>query len=227
MRLAKLAQESGLRGVVASPHEVAAIREACGDAMRHRRSGHSPRGERRGRSAPNDDARRGDRGGRGLHRRRTADHGRERSARGGAGDRRFADAPGSAQLARLPSRVRLHRAAARDAVRSRAGEEDALAGELAAISGRIRSDRAQHVLASGDGVEVRGDAPRRDRRRRRNVDARRSGQRRRSERAAVEQQLHVRDLQRAGDPAVDLGAAADGAGDRVEFDLPVINPHAP
>lgn len=30
VRLAKLAQESGLRGVVASPHEVAAIREACG-----------------------------------------------------------------------------------------------------------------------------------------------------------------------------------------------------
>jgi orotidine-5'-phosphate decarboxylase len=34
VRLAKLAQESGLRGVVASPHEVAAIREACGDGMR-------------------------------------------------------------------------------------------------------------------------------------------------------------------------------------------------
>ena len=34
VRLARLAQESGLRGVVASPHEVAAIREACGGAMR-------------------------------------------------------------------------------------------------------------------------------------------------------------------------------------------------
>jgi len=34
VRLAKLAQESGLRGVVASPHEVAAIREACGGAIR-------------------------------------------------------------------------------------------------------------------------------------------------------------------------------------------------
>lgn len=34
VRLAKLAQESGLRGVVASPHEVAAIREACGDGIR-------------------------------------------------------------------------------------------------------------------------------------------------------------------------------------------------
>jgi len=34
VRLAKLAQESGLRGVVASPHEVAAIREACGSGMR-------------------------------------------------------------------------------------------------------------------------------------------------------------------------------------------------
>jgi orotidine-5'-phosphate decarboxylase len=34
VQLAKLAQHSGLRGVVASPHEVAAIRETCGDAMR-------------------------------------------------------------------------------------------------------------------------------------------------------------------------------------------------
>ncbi|HEX9164093.1 MAG TPA: orotidine-5'-phosphate decarboxylase [Thermoanaerobaculia bacterium] len=31
--LAKLAQESGLRGVVASPLEIRAIREACGDAL--------------------------------------------------------------------------------------------------------------------------------------------------------------------------------------------------
>jgi orotidine-5'-phosphate decarboxylase len=34
VRLAKLAQESGLRAVVASPHEVAAIREACGGGIR-------------------------------------------------------------------------------------------------------------------------------------------------------------------------------------------------
>ena len=33
VRLAKLAEASGLRGVVASPHEVAAIREACGRGM--------------------------------------------------------------------------------------------------------------------------------------------------------------------------------------------------
>jgi orotidine-5'-phosphate decarboxylase len=31
VRLAKLAQRSGLRGVVASPHEIRAIREACGE----------------------------------------------------------------------------------------------------------------------------------------------------------------------------------------------------
>jgi len=34
IRLAKLAQASGLRGIVASPHEVAAIREACGSDLR-------------------------------------------------------------------------------------------------------------------------------------------------------------------------------------------------
>ena len=33
VRLAKLAQASGLRGVVASPHEVAKIRDACGSGM--------------------------------------------------------------------------------------------------------------------------------------------------------------------------------------------------
>jgi orotidine-5'-phosphate decarboxylase len=33
VRLASLAQESGLRGVVATPHEVSAIREACGREM--------------------------------------------------------------------------------------------------------------------------------------------------------------------------------------------------
>jgi orotidine-5'-phosphate decarboxylase len=34
VRLARLAQESGLRGVVASPHEIEGIREACGDGLR-------------------------------------------------------------------------------------------------------------------------------------------------------------------------------------------------
>jgi orotidine-5'-phosphate decarboxylase len=34
VRLARLAQESGLRGVVASSHEIAAIREACGAELR-------------------------------------------------------------------------------------------------------------------------------------------------------------------------------------------------
>jgi orotidine-5'-phosphate decarboxylase len=33
VRLATLAKESGLRGVVASPHEIGAIREACGDVV--------------------------------------------------------------------------------------------------------------------------------------------------------------------------------------------------
>jgi orotidine-5'-phosphate decarboxylase len=48
VRLAKLAQESGLRGVVASPHEVAAIREACGDAMRLVVPGIRPEGSEAG-----------------------------------------------------------------------------------------------------------------------------------------------------------------------------------
>jgi len=34
VRLATLAQESGLKGVVASPHEIRAIREACGDELK-------------------------------------------------------------------------------------------------------------------------------------------------------------------------------------------------
>ena len=33
VRLAKLAQQSGLRGIVASPQEIRAIREACGDVV--------------------------------------------------------------------------------------------------------------------------------------------------------------------------------------------------
>jgi orotidine-5'-phosphate decarboxylase len=48
VRLAKLAQESGLRGVVASPHEVAAIREACGNAMRLVVPGIRPEGSEAG-----------------------------------------------------------------------------------------------------------------------------------------------------------------------------------
>ena len=48
VRLAKLAQESGLRGVVASPHEVAAIREACGGAMQLVVPGIRPEGSEAG-----------------------------------------------------------------------------------------------------------------------------------------------------------------------------------
>jgi orotidine-5'-phosphate decarboxylase len=48
VRLAKLAQASGLLGVVASPHEVAAIREACGDAMRIIVPGIRPEGSEAG-----------------------------------------------------------------------------------------------------------------------------------------------------------------------------------
>jgi orotidine-5'-phosphate decarboxylase len=48
VRLAKLAQDSGLRGVVASPHEVAAIRNACGDAMRIVVPGIRPEGSEAG-----------------------------------------------------------------------------------------------------------------------------------------------------------------------------------
>ncbi|HXH38626.1 MAG TPA: orotidine-5'-phosphate decarboxylase [Thermoanaerobaculia bacterium] len=48
LRMAKLAQESGLRGVVASPHEVAAIREACGSGMRIVVPGIRPEGSEAG-----------------------------------------------------------------------------------------------------------------------------------------------------------------------------------
>jgi orotidine-5'-phosphate decarboxylase len=48
VRLAKLAQASGLRGVVASPHEVAAVREACGGGMRIVVPGIRPEGSERG-----------------------------------------------------------------------------------------------------------------------------------------------------------------------------------
>jgi orotidine-5'-phosphate decarboxylase len=48
VRLARLAQESGLRGVVASSHEVAAIREACGSGMRIVVPGIRPEGSEAG-----------------------------------------------------------------------------------------------------------------------------------------------------------------------------------
>jgi orotidine-5'-phosphate decarboxylase len=48
VRLAKLAQELGLRGVVASPHEVAAIREACGDGLQLVVPGIRPEGSEAG-----------------------------------------------------------------------------------------------------------------------------------------------------------------------------------
>ncbi|HEV7569951.1 MAG TPA: orotidine-5'-phosphate decarboxylase [Thermoanaerobaculia bacterium] len=48
VRLAKLAQESGLRGVVASPHEVAAIREACGAGVQLVVPGIRPEGSEAG-----------------------------------------------------------------------------------------------------------------------------------------------------------------------------------
>jgi orotidine-5'-phosphate decarboxylase len=48
VRLARLAQESGLRGVVASPHEVAAIRDVCGGEMRIVVPGIRPEGSEAG-----------------------------------------------------------------------------------------------------------------------------------------------------------------------------------
>jgi len=48
VRLAKLAQQSGLRGVVASPHEVAAIRQACGRDIRILVPGIRPEGSEAG-----------------------------------------------------------------------------------------------------------------------------------------------------------------------------------
>ncbi len=48
VRLARLAQEAGLRGVVASPHEVSAIREVCGSEMRIVVPGIRPEGSEAG-----------------------------------------------------------------------------------------------------------------------------------------------------------------------------------
>ncbi|MGN6183420.1 MAG: orotidine-5'-phosphate decarboxylase [Thermoanaerobaculia bacterium] len=48
VRLAQLAQRSGLRGVVASPHEIRAIREACGDAFTILTPGIRPAGSETG-----------------------------------------------------------------------------------------------------------------------------------------------------------------------------------
>jgi orotidine-5'-phosphate decarboxylase len=48
VRLARLAQESGLRGVVSSPHDVPAIREACGSGMRIVVPGIRPEGSEAG-----------------------------------------------------------------------------------------------------------------------------------------------------------------------------------
>ena len=48
VRLARLAQSSGLRGVVASPHEVAAIRDACGGETRIVVPGIRPEGSEAG-----------------------------------------------------------------------------------------------------------------------------------------------------------------------------------
>ena len=47
-RLARLAQQSGLRGVVASPLEIRAIRDACGDALTIVAPGVRPAGSDRG-----------------------------------------------------------------------------------------------------------------------------------------------------------------------------------
>ena len=66
--------------------KMAAIREACGTRWRSSFPAFVPRGATPAISAERD-ARRGDCGGRGLHRRRAAGHRCERSARRGAGDR--------------------------------------------------------------------------------------------------------------------------------------------
>src|SRR5439155_7222536 len=67
-------------------------------------------------------------------------------------------------------------------------------------------------------VEIHVDAPRLHRRLRRHVRARLRADRCAAEGTVVEEELNVGDLLIAGDPAVDLGAAADELRNEIELD---------
>ncbi len=88
VRLALLTKEAGMDGVVASPHEVADIRAACGRRFVIVTPGIRPAGSQPQRSAAGDDAVSSDPRGRRLYRRRPADPRSQRSGRRCARDRR-------------------------------------------------------------------------------------------------------------------------------------------
>src|SRR5712692_12046831 len=100
----------------------------------------------------------------------------------------------------------LSRSTPRETVRSRAGEENPLTGELPPVAEDVGADGAHEMFAAGRVVEVDGDAPRLHRRGRRNVDSVGAKQSCGAEGSAVEEDLDGREARRAGHPAVDVGA---------------------
>ena len=151
-KLARLAQQSGLRGVVASPLEIRAIREVCGGSLTIVAPGVRPAGVRSRRSGAHADAARGH-----CRRRRLLVIGRPITEKRTAARRRFRSSK------RWREALVAGGSAAVRAIRARTVEEHALARELASIAECIGADRAKHMFPARRAVEVHRHAPRVDR----------------------------------------------------------------